>query len=183
MTNFTHFIALFATFAISYGAENTCHVDQLLMLPAPEDVYHKQSPKEIFPNTTILPSLFVTAPVPVFFENITIPSVLDTPKLLKTFEYNEIDDLEEETEDSKDSEDSDDVVHMRCMKIAGFVAQCIIFLFVFTIITMDVEQSDEPEEKYIFVVHKLDKAQEIQVCPLPTIQNVQIIKRELESEC
>ncbi|EFO93738.1 hypothetical protein CRE_12485 [Caenorhabditis remanei] len=179
MTNFTHLITLLATFAISYGADDICHVDQLLMLPAPEDVYHKQCAKEVFPNATILPSIFVNAPVPVFFENITIPSVLDTPKLLKTFEYNE----EDFSENMDDSQDSDDVIHMRCMKIAGFVAQCIIFLFVFTIVTMDVEHFDYPEEAQIFVVHKLHKAQEIQTCPLPTIQNVQIIKRELESEC
>lgn len=95
--------------------------------------------------------------------------------------------------DSDSDSESDDVIHQTSLKIAGFVAQLIIFLMAYSIVTTDFEvtfcfgynpipsifqQYDTPEP--------LHKAREIQMIPLPARQNVRMIRvrtTEDESNC
>uniref|UniRef100_A0A1I7TNR0 Cse1 domain-containing protein n=1 Tax=Caenorhabditis tropicalis TaxID=1561998 RepID=A0A1I7TNR0_9PELO len=158
-------------FNAAAGCQDVCHVvDNFLMLPAPEDIYQKEEsvePEEEF----IIPFEMLLLDFPQeFFENMTVPSILETPKPSVVPEFSEI----EEEEDYSDE--------IRAMKIAGFVGQCIVFLFFFTVITLDVDQFDEDENGEI-VIHKLHRAREIQTCPLPSRQNVRIYRRLVESDC
>ncbi|CAL2036927.1 unnamed protein product [Caenorhabditis brenneri] len=168
MTHFTFLIVLLSIFTISLGFQNTCHAtEEILMLPAPEDVYQKKETVEFSPEIIVPLSLPMIAPVPKVYKNITIPSVLETPKpvVTKAFE-----------------DDSEDEIHAKSLKIAGFVAQCIVFLFVYTIVTMDVEQFEVIENEEI-PVFRLYKAREVQACPLPSRQNIRFVKCAVESDC
>ncbi|CAP29456.1 Protein CBG09925 [Caenorhabditis briggsae] len=173
MTNLISFIALLAIFNVSAGFDDRCHAGEVLMLLAPEDVYQKEP---------VVPSIVME--LPELYDNVTIlPSVLEVPKQVETFEYNEEDFYGDEDSEEYDGMD-DDEINERSLRIAGFVGQCMVFLFVFNIVTLDIEHFDEPEEEEIVVVHKLHRAVEIQTCPLPSRQNIRIVKRLVESsEC
>lgn len=95
-------------------------------------------------------------------------------------------------------EEDADAIRVKSIRMAGFIAQCIIFLFVYTIVTMDVEiwkiNMDWLKIQYFqhfedsaaeVPVFKLYMAREIQTCPLPARQNVMIVRQfmEMESNC
>ncbi|CAO4370405.1 unnamed protein product [Caenorhabditis nigoni] len=175
MTNLISLIALLAIFNVSAGFEDRCHANEILMLPAPEDVYQKEP---------VVPTPSITMALPELYDNVTIlPSVLEVPEQLETFEYNE-EDFDSDEDSEEYDELDDDEINERSLRIAGFVGQCMVFLFVFNIVTLDIEHFDEPEEEEVVVVHKLHRAVEIQTCPLPSRQNIRIVKRLVESsEC
>ncbi|PIC38767.1 hypothetical protein B9Z55_010668 [Caenorhabditis nigoni] len=172
MTNLIFLIALLAIFNVSAGFEDRCHASEILMLPAPEDVYQKES---------VVPTPSIPMALPELYDNVTIlPSVLE---VLKTFQYNE-EDFDSDEDSEEYDEMDDDEINERSLRIAGFVGQCMVFLFVFNIVTLDIEHYDEPEEEELVVVHKLHRAVEIQTCPLPSRKNIRIVKRLVESsEC
>ncbi|CAA83592.2 uncharacterized protein CELE_C05B5.2 [Caenorhabditis elegans] len=185
MLNIVLIIGLLAIFNTSSASNDVCHVTRKpLMLPAPGDVYKKAV--QFYSNITAPRSTSVLAPVMSSLEvyiNTTTTSAFAPAQSIKVADI-----LEEDA----------DAIRVKSIRMAGFIAQCIIFLFVYTIVTMDVEiwkiNMDWLKIQYFqhfedsaaeVPVFKLYMAREIQTCPLPARQNVMIVRQfmEMESNC
>ncbi|CCD66515.1 uncharacterized protein CELE_C33F10.11 [Caenorhabditis elegans] len=156
-------IALLAVFNTTLASNSICHITRKpLMLPAPGDVYKK--PVQFYTNVTVSVFAPVVSPLDVY-TNTTKSTAFAPAQNIKVADI-----LEEDA----------DASHVRVMRIAGFIAQSTIFLFVYTIVTMDVENFEESEAEV--PVFKLYRAREIQTCPLPARQNVMIVRQFVETE-
>uniref|UniRef100_A0A8R1HKZ8 Uncharacterized protein n=1 Tax=Caenorhabditis japonica TaxID=281687 RepID=A0A8R1HKZ8_CAEJA len=80
-------------------------------------------------------------------------------------------------ENSAELEDLELSNDIKSMKIAGFVAQLILFLFAFTLATVDFDVEENEN-----VVYPLHRAREIQMIPLPATMQVHSV-HFLESDC
>ncbi|CCD66505.1 uncharacterized protein CELE_C33F10.1 [Caenorhabditis elegans] len=166
MLNIVLLIALLAVFHTTLASNGVCQITKKpLMLPAPGDVYKK--PVQFYTNVTVPVFAPVVSPLEVY-TNTTKATAFAPAQNIKVAAI-----LEEDA----------DAIHVKSMRIAGFIAQSILFLFVYTIVTMDVENFEESEAEV--PVFKLYRAREIQTCPLPARQNVMIVRQfvEMESNC
>ncbi|CAI2347515.1 unnamed protein product [Caenorhabditis sp. 36 PRJEB53466] len=161
----------------------------ILMLPAPEDVVDVAFED---PNSEDVLRIVYMLTAPGLYDNFSIPL-----EFFVVFEDSEDSEGFEDSEDVPDNsttfpnvlevpevllKDSEDVHDVKSLKIAGFIAQCILFLVAYSICTLDIEM-ETMEIRRPMRVYRLHRAREIRTIPLISRQNVELIRLEAESDC